>query len=81
MCMLNSNSWFCVFPETLTGQIYTVSHIKQCIYARNKLHMRFVIYKIRIGFDGGSYFVKFVTIVQFDVDHTAMYARTGRNRH
>ena len=71
----------CFSGNALTGQVYTVSHIKQCIYARNKFHMRFVIYKIWIGFDGGSYFVKFVTIVQFDVYHTAMYARTGRNRH
>ena len=58
-----------------------MSHIEQRVYARNKFHMRLIIYKIRIGLDSGSYFLKFVNVVQLDVDHTAMYTRTGRNSH
>ena len=57
--------------------------LRRTLDAEAKAHNTVSI--ISAGWDPGSdsvaYFVKFVTIVQFDVDHTAMYARTGRNRH
>ena len=58
-----------------------MSHIEQCIHARNKLHMRLIVHEIRVCLDSGSYLVELIAVVQLNVNHTAVYARTGRNGH
>ena len=58
-----------------------MTHVKQCIYAGHEFHVCLIVHEVGIGLDGGSHLVEVVAILQFDVHHTAMDARTGVDSH
>ena len=53
--------------NSLASQIYTVSHIEQCVYAGHKFYMCLVVHEVRVCLDGCGYFFKLVYVFQFDL--------------
>ena len=66
---------------TFAGQVYTVSHVQQCVYARHLFYVCLVVNEISVRFNGCCHFLELISVFQFDVYHTAMNACSGRDSH
>ena len=66
---------------TFAGQVYTVSHVQECIHARHLLYVGFVVHEISVRFDCGCHVFKFISVFQFDVYHAAVDSCSGRDSH
>src|SRR5574344_1976476 len=67
--------------NTFTYKFHAMSHILQCIHTFNLHNVRFVMCEIVVSFDSCSYFIKIVTLFEFNINHTAMNSRSQRNGH
>ena len=56
-------------------------HIYEGIHVVHLYDMRLVMHEVRVCLDGCGHFPEIIAVLDFDIDHPAVYSCPGRNSH